>query len=172
MVAHGRRDLARGAAVSASSLRKSSPESDRFGAACVVDGNPATYWATDDGVLTAALTLQFKTPTRIGIVRIDECIALGQRVAKFHVDAMVDGAWKTVTQGTTIGARRILRFDPVDASAVRVVIDETLAAPCISAVQLFAPRTIPCTSVSHERRRSLRCTSVPRRWWLQARQVA
>ena len=136
-------DLARGAAVSASSLRKSSPESDRFGAACVVDGNPATYWATDDGVLTAALTLQFKTPTRIGIVRIDECIALGQRVAKFHVDAMVDGAWKTVTQGTTIGARRIIRFDTVDASAVRVIIDETLAAPCISAVQLFAPRTIP-----------------------------
>lgn len=133
-------DFARAASVSAAATRASKVDASRFAAAHVVDGDASTYWATEDAVHTGALTITLAEPATIGIVRVDEHIALGQRVAKFHVDALVDGTWKTVAQATTIGARRVLRFDAVTTSSVRIVIDESLAAPCIASVQLFAPR--------------------------------
>ena len=132
-------DLARKAAASATTTRSSKASAARFSAQCVIDNDAATYWATDDAVHSGTLTLTLAAPASVGIVRVDEHIELGQRVAKFHVDALCAGTWKTVAGGTTIGARRILRFDAVQAAAIRIVIDEALAAPCIAAVQVFAP---------------------------------
>ncbi len=131
------KDLARGATASATTTRVSTVSPTRFSASRVLDGDASTYWATDDAVHDGAVTISFSAPTKVGIVRIEEYIKLGQRVAKFHVDALVDGEWKRVTEGTTIGARRILRFDGVSATAIRVVIDDALAAPCISSIQCY-----------------------------------
>lgn len=78
------------------------------------------YWATDDDVTAAMLTASFRKPTTVSKIVLQEHIALGQRVQRFSVEAMVDGRWQTLDEQTTIGYKRIIRFDPVTATAIRV----------------------------------------------------
>jgi alpha-L-fucosidase len=73
-------------------------------------------------------------------VRIEEPIALGQRVEAFRLETLDAGQWKTVARGSTIGHKRLLRFRTVTAQRVRLSIDKSLAPPAISSIGLyFAP---------------------------------
>lgn len=56
----------------------------------------------------------------VNAVTISEDITRGQHVEEFEVDALVDGLWRKVSQGTTIGLKRILVFPEVQAAALRV----------------------------------------------------
>jgi len=127
-------DLALDARATATNVRGGAR---RFGAACVLDGDPATYWASDDGVTEAALELAFPRPLRCDRVRLEEPLALGQRVRAFEVEARVEGAWRTVARATTIGARRIVVFEPVVAEALRVRVSSARAAPALAAVRVY-----------------------------------
>ena len=103
----------------------------------VADGNPDTYWATDDAVTTGLVTLEFAAPEEVHYVVIQEYIKLGQRVKKFSVEANVDGRWKKLASGTTIGYKRILRLEPVRARAIRVVIEEAKGSVVLSEVGVY-----------------------------------
>ncbi|HEX6884233.1 MAG TPA: alpha-L-fucosidase [Planctomycetota bacterium] len=127
-------DLAPRARATATNVRG---DARRFGAARVLDGDPATYWATDDGVTAAALELVFPRPVRCDRVRLEEPLALGQRVRSFEVEARVEGVWRTVARATTIGARRIVVFEPVVAEALRVRVTSARAAVAIGAVRVY-----------------------------------
>lgn len=127
-------DLAAGATATASNVRGNA---ERFAAARVLDGDAETYWATDDGVVAADLVLELGAQRVFDRIEIREAIALGQRVDRFAVDARVDGAWREVAQGTTIGPNRILRFAPTKGDAVRVRILEGKGPPTIRSVRLF-----------------------------------
>ena len=58
-------------------------------------------------------------PGRINCVELREDITQGQRVEQFDVEVLAGGSWQKVAEGTTIGNRRILTFDPVDADSIR-----------------------------------------------------
>ena len=109
----------------------------QFAAGNVTDGNPASYWASDDEVRTATLTVDFAQPARIGCVRLEEYIALGQRIESFAIDARVWGQWLEMAVGTTIGAHRLLRFPAVHADALRLRILSSQACPTIRRIAAF-----------------------------------
>ncbi|WP_242084339.1 alpha-L-fucosidase [Aestuariivivens sediminis] len=111
--------------------------SSRFEAFLVNDNNPDTYWATDDNITQAALTLSFEKPTKVNRIVLEEYIPLGQRVKAFTVEAEVDGIWKLIDEQTTIGNKRILRFDTVEALKIRVTISSAKAAITLSNVALY-----------------------------------
>ncbi len=134
------RDLARGARASASSVRGAAP---RFAAERAVDGDPSSYWATDDAVTAGALELRLAASARFDQVRLREAIALGQRVEAWALDAELPGGWKTLAEGTTIGPRRILRFEPVTASRVRLRVVRSRACPAIAELALFLSAPTP-----------------------------
>ena len=128
-------DLAAGATASADNVRGASPD---YAAAQVLDGDLTTYWATSDGVTSAALELDLGVPKRFNVLRLQEPIQMGQRVAAYRVEAWQDGVWQTISAGTTIGHKKLDRLDtPVTASRVRLVIDEALAEPLIAEVGLY-----------------------------------
>ncbi|MCX5663205.1 MAG: glutamate--tRNA ligase family protein [Planctomycetota bacterium] len=130
-------DFAPKTKVSATSTRLASSMS-AFAAANVTDGNPATYWATDDAVTSGTLEFLFPSAISPRVIRIEEAIQLGQRVDAFHVELRgSDGVWRKTVQGTTIGVRRILRLEGEGVNGVRVVIDESRACPCISRVSIY-----------------------------------
>ena len=56
----------------------------------------------------------------VNVVLLQEDIAKGQRVEAFEVEALVDGQWQPVGQGTTVGYKRLLRFPEVKATQLRV----------------------------------------------------
>jgi alpha-L-fucosidase len=142
-------DLARNAKVEATNTRGNSPQ---FAPAKVVDGNKNTYWAADDDVLTASLTLDLGKPTLFNRFQAQEYIRLGQRVKGFTVEAFVDGNWKEIGRGTTVGYKRILRFPAVKATKVRFNITDSKATPVISNISLFnAPLLLDAPKITRNR---------------------
>lgn len=104
----------------------------------LIDGNPDTAWAAADGEAQPHLTLILKEPREIDIIRIEELIALGQRVKSFTVFAMTDGNWQPIASATTIGPRRVLKLPaPVTTKMIRIQLTDSLAPPVISEVGLY-----------------------------------
>ena len=114
--------------------------SRKFGARRVMDGDKATYWATDDSIQQASMTMILKKPERLYAMRLREPIQLGQRIESFSVEAL-NGSdeWQTVAEGTTIGPQHLIRLPDMEASALRVTVQSSKACPLLSEVQLFLP---------------------------------
>ncbi|MDF0709213.1 alpha-L-fucosidase [Flagellimonas okinawensis] len=127
-------DLARSIQVSASTVRGGDRE---YSPLNLTDGDPATYWATDDGITSASLTLELDGETELGYLLLQEYIELGQRVEAFDILVWKQGQWKKVTGGTTIGYKRILPLDGVRTSKVKIEIKEALGCPLISNVEIY-----------------------------------
>ncbi len=131
-----------------SKLRMFAEMQGNFGADKAIDDDKKSYWATDDSVKTASLTIDFGKPTTFNRFLAQEYIRLGQRVKTFTVEAFVDGNWKEIAKATTIGYKRILRFPTVKATKVRFNITDSKACPVISnigiydAPQILTPPTI------------------------------
>jgi alpha-L-fucosidase len=126
-------DLAPGAMITASNTR--GPD---YAAACLVDNNPETYWAAEDRVTNAQLIFEFKHPIVFNIFQAQEYIALGQRVRAWRLEAQTpDGNWLPVTEGTTIGYKRLARFTAVTAQRVRFSLQDCAACPVLSSISLF-----------------------------------
>ena len=127
-------NLASSASVSVSAVRG---DDERYDATRVTDGDKETYWATDDDETTGSITLKFSQAQVVKYVTLQEYIKLGQRVEKFTIEAFNGEEWKPVTSGTTIGYKRILKFDPVVAEQIRINIIAAKACPLISNVEVY-----------------------------------
>lgn len=127
-------NLLDGATATASNVRG---DHFTFDAANAIDDNESTSWATDDAVRSASITFELDEPAWCNRLDLREPIELGQRVRAFSAEARVDGEWREVARGTTIGHRRILRFEAVKASAIRVTIEDSRACPLLSEVGLY-----------------------------------
>lgn len=127
-------DLAAGASAEGSSTWGGA---SRFGAAQVLDGDETTYWAPEEGAASPSLTLDLDGEQTFNVVRVEEPVTMGQRVARYRVEAWQEGSWQTISEGTTIGYKKLDRLaEPVTASRLRVVVEEALATPLLSEVGL------------------------------------
>ncbi len=118
----------------ASNVRGNTKE---FAADKAIDSNQDTYWATDDAVTKASLTIDLGKPTLFNRFLVQEYIRLGQRVKAFTIEAFVDGKWEEVAKATTIGYKRILRFPSVKATQVRLNITDSKSCPVISNIGIY-----------------------------------
>jgi alpha-L-fucosidase len=148
-------DLAQGAEASASSVRGGS---SRYRAGNVLHSGYDTYWATDDGEQTAWIELLFPSEQTFNRLLLQEYIPLGQRVARFTVEVRGAGEnWEKLTEATTIGYKRILRFPAVTASGVRVRIEEALASPVLNRIAVYrAPEQLSAPVISRNREGTVR----------------
>lgn len=109
-----------------------------YGAAQVLDNNLETYWAVDDGIHTGTLALTLPRPTTFDVIRLQEPIQLGQRIARYRVEAWVNEGWQAISTGTTIGYKKLDRLAaPVTTTQVRIVIADALAEPLLAEVGLY-----------------------------------
>lgn len=85
------------------------------------------------------LTVLLPFPATFNCVDLRERIELGQRIERFSVEVRERGYWREVATGTTIGVRRLVRFEEVTADAVQVTL-VARARPEMHPVALrFAP---------------------------------
>ena len=129
-----RDDLALSAEVSASEYRG---KSDRFAPSNTNDQDPETYWTTDDGTPIASLEVSFDEVREVKYLLIQEYIKLGQRVSAFNVESWKDNSWQPLSSGTTIGYKRILKFNPVQTDKLRITISKSKACPVISNIEIY-----------------------------------
>jgi alpha-L-fucosidase len=127
------RNLAAGASATADRSR-----GPGFEPARLVDGDPDTYWAAPDGAIRATITIELPEPRRFDRVAVREHLPLGQRVALFEVEARLDGAWRRIATGTTIGSMRSLQVPPTTSGRLRITIHEARACPAIAEVSLHS----------------------------------
>jgi alpha-L-fucosidase len=140
-------DLAAGSDVLATSWRSGHP---KFAPRNVVDGLGETYWAAEEwsgpgADREAVLEILLPELREFDRILLQEPIRFGQRVASFSVEARVDGEWRGVVEGTTIGYKRLLRIPMVRADALRISIKDARGTPALSTVGLYraSPRESP-----------------------------
>lgn len=138
-------NLAENADIQASNVRGNSR---KFKASNVIDGDKDSYWATDDTVIQASLTIKFDTATSFNRFLVQEYIRLGQRVRTFKVEALADGNWKELAPATTIGYKRILSFPTITATQLRFTITDSKKCPVISEIGIYhAPQILDPPSI-------------------------
>ncbi len=128
-------DVAAGCVVTASEVRGDAPT---YAAANIVDGATDSYWAVDDDTRTATLTINLGKRVSINAIRLEEYIALGQRIDSFSIEVRVWQQWLETAIGTTIGARRILNFPAVITDQIRVQIKSAQACPTLKRVSVYS----------------------------------
>jgi alpha-L-fucosidase len=82
-------------------------------------------------------TVDLRRDVSIGVVDLREPIERGQVVASYRVEGRRGDAWRLLSQGTTIGARKLDRLTPVEVSEVRVTITSAMGLPAGLEVRLF-----------------------------------
>jgi alpha-L-fucosidase len=93
------------------------------------------------GKLTAVAEIDLGRSITVGIADLGEDIARGQAVARYRLEASDGGQWRTLARGTTIGFRKLDRFDPVAARRVRLTIEEAVDTPQPVSIGLYSRST-------------------------------
>ncbi|NJB70598.1 alpha-L-fucosidase [Saonia flava] len=127
-------NLVEGAKVTASNYRL---ENERFSPLNILDSNSETFWTTDDSVLSAELIIETEKPITFNRLLLQEPIKYGQRIEKFEVSIEENGAWKSISNETTIGYKRLIRIENVTTRKIKIKIVDANAIPALSNFEVF-----------------------------------
>jgi len=128
------KNLLLGASVTASETRG---KSGQFAASRVLDNDKNSYWTVNDNTKSASLTFQMKSPAEFNCMEIKELIRLGQRIQSFKIEVEKSGKWEQVYKGSTIGHKKLAKFENTNASKLRITFKNALACPIIESVKLY-----------------------------------
>ncbi|OTB05100.1 carbohydrate-binding module family 32 protein [Hypoxylon sp. CI-4A] len=107
-----------------------------YGPSNVLDGKNDTYWALDDEDVTGSLEIELDGIYTIDAFITQEHIALGQRIGGYAIDAVVNGTYRTLVVGTSLGYKRIDKLDtPVQTSHIRLRITQANSTPLVNSFQ-------------------------------------
>lgn len=140
-------DLSQTIKASASNERGSGYEANK-----VLDGSNETFWATKDGVIQSHLAFLFDKPTWVNRFMIQEHIPLGQRIKKFSLEGQTENGWELIAEGTTIGAKRILKFDDIEVKQLRLNVLDAKAEPVLSSVGIYLAPKLVTEPVLHRKK--------------------
>ncbi len=83
-------------------------------------------------------TIRFDKPTKINQFIIMEDYRYGHRIRGFVVEVRTsDGKWIEINRGTAVGRKRIVMFEPVDATAVTFRITKNVNDPVVRDFKLY-----------------------------------
>ena len=122
------------------SPKASDERGDTFSAKAVTDGNYDTYWATNDGITSATIEFDLPQLEKINRMMLQEYIPLGQRVKSFSIEHYQGGNWLPVKlneETTTIGYKRLLRFETITTDKIRIRFTDSRACLCINNIEAF-----------------------------------
>lgn len=91
-------------------------------------------------IKTGATEILFKTkePISFNVLSIQEDIRKGQRVESFELDIRDNtGKWVKIAEGSTIGHKRLLRFETTTAKEIKIVIHQVRDIPSIAEIGLY-----------------------------------
>nr|MCR5264362.1 alpha-fucosidase [Clostridiales bacterium] len=97
-----------------------------------------SYYKPFDGENEATLSFRFDKPQTVTHVVLKEHIPMSQRIEKFSVEAKdTDGKYIKIASGTTVGYKKILKFDPYVTDEIRIHILDSRVCPIISFVGIY-----------------------------------
>lgn len=102
-----------------------------------LDGDADTHWMPDDGARNGWIEFDLEREIEFDTLCLQEAIAHGQHIAQHRFERWHEGAWRPFAWGTTIGHKRLERFDPIRAKRLRLWIEYAYDAPRLSTVALY-----------------------------------
>jgi len=131
-------DLALTAEATASSSAKGAEPASAINGWNRVVGDSRNAWAPSPKAGGATwIAFKLAKPAAVAELRV----TAEKQNADFRVEAMVNGAWKTVAKSAGDRARRIvLRFAPVTTGAVRLVAESAKSPTALCEVRIYAAR--------------------------------
>ncbi len=106
-------------------------------AEALLDRDDKTYWITQNKDTSATIVFNLKGKKTFDVLLLQEEIRVGQRIESFQLDYWNGIKWKKITDGTTVGYKRLLRFDPVTTKKVRLQITSSRRNPTLAEFGLF-----------------------------------
>lgn len=103
----------------------------------LLDNDYNTYLTTLGDDTAATIILELKGMKSFDVLMLQENIKIGQRIEEFELDYWNGSQWKKITEGTTIGYKRLLRFEPVTTKKVRLKIISSRLNPTLSTLGLY-----------------------------------
>jgi alpha-L-fucosidase len=100
---------------------------------------PKATWQMT-GARAAVQSAELGRLVAVGLADLREDIQQGQLVARYVLEGSDGGPWQTLSRGTTIGYRKLDRFEPVWVRRVRLRIEDALAVPRPLQLRLFSGR--------------------------------
>jgi alpha-L-fucosidase len=116
---------------------KKSVEASNKTIKALLDGNDATYWTTQKKDTSGTISFKFTTPQSFDVIALQENIRIGQRIEKFILEYKDGASWKTATEGTTVGYKRLIKFPAVTTDEVRLRIESSRLNPTIAEFGLY-----------------------------------
>ena len=105
----------------------------------LIDGNRDTYISKQND-----LKFEFKQPVEADLWVVQEAIQMGQHIRSFNLQlANEKGEWQTAYEGTTVGNKRIVRFDKQKITAVAFEILDAKNEVKIAEAGLYLSATSP-----------------------------
>ena len=112
----------------------------KFKAENVIDDDWNTYWATDDDYNFGTISFSFDKPVKMNRVVLQEYIPLGQRVKDFYMEGELNGKWFKINAFdtlSTIGYKRIVRFNTVELDKLIIYFEESRGPLCINNIEAY-----------------------------------
>ena len=132
-------DFAKGATVTASSTR----QNHLYKESHLTDGKDDTSWALSNDATTGSFTVDLGQKRRFDVVELKEDIAKGQRISGFKIEVEINGRWVPYGEGSTVGYRRLIQGQPIEAQKIRVTITGSQATPILTNFSVYkTPSTI------------------------------
>ena len=82
-------------------------------------------------------TLVFPGKQPVNCCIIQEDISQGERIREYQIEAKINGKWQKVCEGKSVGHKRIERFADIEATSLRLVVSNSIAAPVIKELNAF-----------------------------------
>ncbi|MFZ4549810.1 MAG: alpha-L-fucosidase, partial [Bacteroidales bacterium] len=102
----------------------------------ITDNCDTTSWSPI-GEGSYSFELNLRKLSEFDVLLLQENISIGQRIEQFCLKAWVDGDWQTITKGTTIGYKRLLRFPTVKTDKIRFTIEQSRMLPALAEFGLY-----------------------------------
>ena len=103
----------------------------------LIDGNPDTYWATDDENHSAELLVEFPEAVTFNVLGLREYLPLGQRVEEFSFAIDQNGTWNECCRCSAIGNRRLITVQTSTAKRARLKILSGDVSPAMSELGVY-----------------------------------
>ena len=96
---------------------------------------------TVTGPRAAVQEIDLGQSLEVGVADLREDVRAGQSVAGYRLEGLVDGSWRTLSLGLTIGYQKLDRWEPVPLLRLRLHVEDGWGTPPEVSVALFAGRS-------------------------------
>lgn len=83
------------------------------------------------------VTLKLEKPAAINHIIIQEDISKGERIRSYEIEGFVDGKWKVLATGESVGHKRIEQIKNIEVSRLRIKVLKAVREPQIKNLSLY-----------------------------------